>query len=156
MSQISKSIMVVVFVLACTNVFANDLAGDWKNPDPKGGLTRIVVSKGASDNAWQIQAWGACSPTDCDWGRIDLQMLGDAPNDKTGKYGFAHWDHKFADTFITLRITKGILVVETYDFFKDGSGRANYCSTAKMERQKTEVDLVRLSRFLLARVLRFW
>ena len=52
------------------------------------------------------------------------------------KYGFASWDHKFADTHLTLRLEKGELVVESYTVFKDKSGRSNYRSKATFKKAK--------------------
>jgi hypothetical protein len=113
------------------NVLAQGLVGDWRNANPEGGLTRVVIS--VDDNAaWKIQAWRKCHPEDCDWGRIELQVFGDNVGDKEAKYGFAHWDHKFKDTYIIVRIEDKKLHVETFDIFKDESGRSNYRSTATL------------------------
>lgn len=43
---------------------SSPFSGDWTNPDPEGGLTRLIVSE--QSGAWSIQAWGKCHPTDCD------------------------------------------------------------------------------------------
>ena len=138
MSTINMQTLSAAALLLALNAsaYADDLAGEWKNANPQGGLTRVVVTNDAKADTWKIQAWGECLPTDCDWGTIDLQVLGDAVTRKPIKYGFAHWAPSFADKFMTLRIEKGMLLVEVFTIFKDG--RANFLSTAKMERLKAK------------------
>lgn len=40
----------------------------------------------------------------------------------------AHYDFGFAETIVTGRLDNGTLIVDTFDKFKDGSGRSNYCA----------------------------
>ena len=52
---------------------AANIAGTWKNIDAKtGGVTKVVVANGNV----QIRCFGACSPTDCDWGTTALAVAG--------------------------------------------------------------------------------
>ena len=42
--------------------------------------------------------------------------------------GFATWDHRFADTYLTLRVENERIVGESYTLFKDKSDRPHYRS----------------------------
>ena len=43
------------------------------------------------------------------------------------KYGYATWDHKFAEMHVTLRLEKSwVMTVEDFTIFKDKSKRSNY------------------------------
>jgi hypothetical protein len=104
-----------------------DFAGKWVNSDDRtGGLTRLEIRK--QEKGWTIQAWGAAGGGEIDQGRVTLHLLGDTAGDTDMKYGIASWDHKFKDTYLTLRLEKDELIVEDFNVFKDDSGRSNYRS----------------------------
>src|SRR5262245_256884 len=100
-------------------VAGDDFAGKWVNSDDKtGGLAGLEISK--KDKVWTIQAWGAGGGGEIDQGKVTLHLLGDTAGDAKMKYGIASWDHKFKETYLTLRLEKGELVVEYFNVFKDG------------------------------------
>lgn len=100
--------------------------GTWTNVDgDTRGLTKVQITKVGSEH--KVQAWGACEPTDCDWGKTDLTMLGTSVSDTTpNDYAFGEWDHGFKDATVTMDLTRSGIVVDMYNVFKDGSGRENY------------------------------
>jgi len=125
MTRIVSLSMLALLLGSSLSVAADPFAGKWVNTDEKtDSITRLQIK--AEGDSWVIQAWGKCHPTDCDWGKAPLHVLGDSPGDKEMKYGLAHWDHKFADAYITLHFEKGELVPETYEVYKDKSGRSNF------------------------------
>jgi hypothetical protein len=130
------SLAVFALLLGSSPGRADDpFAGKWVNVDEMTrGLTRLEIEK--KGDAWVIRAWGKCHPTDCDWGKVTLHLLGDSVSDKQMKHGLAQWDHKFKDSHLTLRLEQGELVVVSFDVFKDGSGRSNYRSTYKFKKGK--------------------
>jgi hypothetical protein len=101
------------------------LVGTWTNPDvDTRGLTEIEIT---SDRAgYHVQAWGQCHPVDCDWGEVDLDVLGTAVTDNSAQYAIGSWDHGFKDTILTIDINDDELIADFYNVFKDGSGRSNY------------------------------
>jgi hypothetical protein len=131
-----------------------DCAGKWSNVDEKSrGITRIQVS--IVGKTWKIRAWAAGDGGENDQGETTLSLLGDyvfcprcvqSPAPTTTElrkglpgelpkaasrvpdmnYGFAHWDFKFMDSFLTLRREKDNLVAEEFNIFKDDSERTNY------------------------------
>lgn len=114
-------------------IAADAFVGKWVNTDEKtAGLTRLEIGK--ADKGWTIRAWGAAGGGKADQGQVMLHLFGDAAGDTEVKHGFASWDHKFKETHLTLRLEKGDLVVEDFNVFKDGSGRANYRMTYRFKR----------------------
>ena len=132
----SVSVVSVALLLGSQVASAgDDFAGKWVNADKETrGLTRIEIS--GKEGKWTIQAWGAGGGGEIDQGKVTLNLLGDSVSDKDMKYGFASWDHKFADVHLTLRLEKGELVVEDYTVFKDNSGRSNYRSKSTFKKAK--------------------
>ena len=52
---------------------ANQLIGTWLNQEPStGGVTQIVIT--TESGALRAHVWGACEPTDCDWGVAELTL----------------------------------------------------------------------------------
>lgn len=69
-----------MFCADCYNnkLFYQQVKGSWYNIDENtGGVTKITIEK--PDSEIFVQAWGACVPQDCDWGRtlgiIDANIL---------------------------------------------------------------------------------
>ncbi len=80
---------------------ASPLVGTWQacNKATR-GIVRVEISEVAG--VLHVHVFGACSPTPCDWG--DVKGL----------------------AYATGLLDAGSLLVENYNTFKDGSGRANY------------------------------
>ena len=107
--------------------------GRWTNVNKENpGVTRLEIKAG--EKAATLQAWGKCSPEDCDWGATTLHLLGNTVSDRDLPYGFASWDHRFKVAHMTLRIEKGVLVAELFDIFTDDSGRSNFRSIHRFRR----------------------
>ncbi len=105
---------------------ANDpFVGTWTNVDPgTGGITKIQITRDQSGH--HIEAWGACVPDDCQWGKVDLDLLGTSVQDTTPDYALGNWDPGFKDATIALQVVEDGLVADLYNVFKDDSGRADY------------------------------
>jgi hypothetical protein len=106
-----------VFLLsyAATAIAADSIAGSWINENSgTGGVTRVVIR---SDGAQSfVHAWGACHPSDCDWGEV--QCAADGTGCK------AIWDHGFATTAMQIVPLEGGRLQVNYEFdFNDNSGR---------------------------------
>lgn len=101
--------------------------GKWTNTDANtNSTTRLVITN--DEGKLAIQGFGKCSPKDCDWGTTDLHICS-VRSPAAGVVGFASWDAKFKDRHIVLRLKKGQLVVESFEIYKDDSGRTNHSAT---------------------------
>jgi hypothetical protein len=109
------------------------LSGRFENVDPHtGGLTALELS--SSSAGQNARGFGACSPTDCDWGAVSVHQLGNSISDPTPRVGLATWEHGFATTHMTIRAQRtGVLIAETFTLFHDGSGRADYRQTYSLK-----------------------
>jgi len=104
-----------------------NIIGKWNNCDKNTrGLVRLVL--GTKGTTLTVQGFGACVPTPCDWGVVEGIAYGDSVVATEAIAFSAHYDFGFKETIVTGYLDSGTLIVETYDRFKDGSGRSNYYS----------------------------
>lgn len=129
------------------------LLGTWVSFDTAtGGIVRVVVDRRGGRLA--VRAFGAASPAPRDWGEVAgdafagavasaasavdgedsaIQENPETPEDIahapaaavgfTARYGFG-----FLDTLLAAYLNRRLLVVDSYNVFRDGSGRASYFS----------------------------
>ena len=103
------------------------LLGTWTNCDHHTrGLVRLVI--GHAGTAISIHAFGACTPTPCDWGQIPAEVYSTGVTSTAGIGFTAHYKFAFKETIIVGFEELGVLTVETFDHFTDKSGRADYYS----------------------------
>jgi len=101
------------------------LIGTWVNVNT---ATRDIVKVVLSNNGGSlgVHAFGACSPTPCDWGEVSGQayaasVAGGAAVAFTASYGFG-----FKNTVLTGHLDGQHLIVDDFNIFEDGSGRSPY------------------------------
>jgi hypothetical protein len=103
----------------------SELVGDWVNTDKATrGIVRLVLTN--VNGALMIRAFGACNKEPCDWGEVktSIYSLG---VDSQRAVGFkASYDFQFMETLLAAYLNKRILVVDSYNTFKDESGRLRY------------------------------
>ena len=95
--------------------------GTWHNVDQ---FTRSItkLSFGGDASSRTIHAWGACSPTDCDWGDTAFYPLRDLADPVLAR-GFAIWEFGFVTIYLSVSVEDHQLRVDTFNLFHDGSGR---------------------------------
>ena len=111
--------------------------GLWVNPAATGGLAKVAI--GGTAAAPVIHAFGQCSPTPCDWGKVRGITYGPSISASVGNNVLAPYTFSFkkAQLAITYRHPlKGAdtLTVTSYNEFTDGSGRSNYAKTETLVR----------------------
>jgi hypothetical protein len=106
--------------------------GIWVGVKKDASLPKLEITREGND--LRIQAWGKCTPTDCDWGVVPLHLLGDSISARDLPYGFATWDQNFKVSHMVLHLEKGVLIAEDYSIFTDKSGRSNYRSVSRFKR----------------------
>jgi hypothetical protein len=112
-----------------------DFIGTWVNKDANTrGVTRLVITS-AGGNKLNIQVFGQCHPTDCDWGTTSLVTYGLNVQDSDHKYATANYNKNFANSFLTLSAASTEVMLQGYTQFVDNSGRQNYYSREYFQRQ---------------------
>jgi len=104
-----------------------NLTGKWNCCD-KNTRNIVQVVLGTKGNALTVQVFGACSPSPCDWGVVEGIAYGDSVTATDAIAFSARYDFNFKETIVTGLLDNGTLIVETYNRFKDASGRSNYYS----------------------------
>ena len=105
------------------------LAGSWVNTDSKTpSITSIVVR--LEGDRTLVHAWGACSPSDCDWGeRVAEDWNGTA---------VVNWDQGFAVDHVQLILQPdGRLLLVKRTEYRDGSGRTDTDGAEFFTREST-------------------
>ncbi len=112
---------------------ASTMVGTWVNADRNTrGITKIIITE--SGNQYEIQAFGSCSPTDCDWGRSALTTYGSTVSDATHKAGTAQFNPGFAQTTLALKQSGNQVFLDGFTRFTDNSARQNYHNTHTFRR----------------------
>jgi hypothetical protein len=107
--------------------------GSWKNVNSAtNSLTAIKIGGTAAFPV--IDAFGACSPTACDWGKVRGIAYGASISSTVGRSVLAPYVFGFKKSQLSIsygRNAKGVevLVVGEYNEFTDGSARSNYSMT---------------------------
>jgi hypothetical protein len=103
------------------------LLGTWFNTDKQtGGLVRMTLAGSPGD--FTVQAFGAASPAPLDWGKVPAVAYAAGVASPAGMAFSATYDFGFVESFLAAYTKSGILVLDTFNVFKDGSGRSNYFS----------------------------
>jgi hypothetical protein len=116
---------------AGANVDPAGLIGTWSNCDKATrGLLKLVIAQ--SGAGITVQAFGACTPTPCDWGSAaGIEYAADVSSTVAVALS-AYYKFSFKETIVVGHVDEGSLLVETFDHFTDGSGRSNYYSRYHM------------------------
>jgi hypothetical protein len=101
------------------------LLGTWWATDK---ATDSVVRLELADRAgsFVVHAFGACTPAPCDWGERAAVPYAATVSSRDAMAFSAVYDFGFMETLLAAYMKGGILVLDTFNAFKDGSGRASY------------------------------
>ncbi len=109
------------------------MLGNWTNVNPN---TRDIVRIMITDvgGAVEVHAWGACSPTPCDWGTVKAILYApnvSAPLPADAQYLEADFPQSFAQVKLIIDPTPvgGELRAVALTRFTDNSGRSNEVNT---------------------------
>ena len=113
------------------NVSSNPsgLSGTWMAVKGSGGITQLIVTE--SSGALQIHPYGACSPTDCDWGVQPASEFSDSPTSSTPVGLQSSINETFASRFLQGHFIQGstgetLLEITTQTTFAKGDPRYDY------------------------------
>jgi hypothetical protein len=88
------------------------------------GFAKLIVSN--RDGKLFVQAFAAAAPDLCDWGEVEAHPFADRVDSRKGAGFAAHYDTGSSEVVFQANMNLGLLVVLTFNRFKDGSSRANY------------------------------
>jgi len=108
------------------SVPVTSFSGRWRNIDSHTrGITTVEID--VSGNQASVHAWGACHPTDCDWGRVQASLYAPGVSSREVRSLGAVYTTSFSQTTLTLRLVAAdSLEVESATHFTDQSGRSDY------------------------------
>jgi hypothetical protein len=101
------------------------LLGDWRNTNAEGGIARIVC-RGGEAGQMAVQVWGRGTEGMNDWGTVSAPVYAFAFESKQAGAFNAVFDLGYEDVHLQANVKSGVLVVASFNRFKDRSGRSNY------------------------------
>jgi hypothetical protein len=112
------------------------LLGDWRNTNAGGGIARIVCRNG-DGGEMVVQAWGNGSEQRVagsgqellgmnDWGTVPAPVYAFTFESKQAGAFNAVFDLGYEEVHMQANVKAGVLVVASFNRFKDRSGRSNY------------------------------
>ena len=104
------------------------LIGNWTNCDPSTrSLVRAALTTTPKKGIVNLELFGACHPTPCDWGVVPAHVFASNVGSKDAVAFSASYKFDFKETFVTgMLIEPGLLMIELYSHFTDGSDRMDY------------------------------
>jgi len=97
------------------------LLGDWRNTNPAGGIARIVCERSGDDRLLV-----RCHSAVREWGTVEAPVFAFAFDDKKAAAFSAVFDFGFEEVRLQVNVKAGVLVVASFNRFRDGSGRSGY------------------------------
>ena len=130
MRYINKFAAITATLLSPLAVFAEsgDFIGEWVNVDAQTRhITRFVITPSGTDaDLMNVQVYGKCHPSDCDWGITDLHLYGENITDSDYQFATAIYDQSFKENTITMELRDdNRLMVSSFSRFYNGD-RENY------------------------------
>ena len=101
------------------------LVGTWVNVN---AATRDIVKIVLTNNGGSlgVHAYGACSPTPCDWGQVRGQAYAASVAGGSAVAFTANYAFGFKNTTLTGHLNGEHMIADDFNVFEDGSGRSPY------------------------------
>ncbi len=112
-------------------VTSTPLVGTWNNVNPATrDVVKVVIA--AAGSGIKVDAFGACSPTPCNWGNVAGTAYAANVSSSPAVAFSAQYKFSFAQAILVGHLQGKNLIIETFTHFTDGSGRDDYYSTDTM------------------------
>jgi hypothetical protein len=99
--------------------------GTWVNTmRDSQSFVKLIISN--RDGKLFVQAFSAAAPDLCDWGEVEACVYADRVDSRKGTGFGARIDTGSIDVAFQANMNLGLLVLLTFNRFKDGDSRANY------------------------------
>ncbi len=135
---LAASLAAAAFILPAA-ADTDDFFGRWSNTNPNTrDITRVEI--GAYRDGPALRVYGACTPAECEWGKVEANIytgtVGGNPY-QDGKVMTGSFDAGFARKLLILRrVGPDRLRYEILNHFKDGSGRSDYYVAGELARDR--------------------
>jgi len=107
------------------------LAGTYTNIDhATRDIVKLVIA--VAGTGITVHAFGACSPTPCDWGSVSGLAYAANVSSSPAIAFSAAYRFSFSQVILTGRVQGKQLIVDAFTHFTDGSGRSDYYMTNVM------------------------
>ena len=104
---------------------ADALQGTWKNVNPlTGQISRMIIN--LADNKFLLNCFGKVENGEMDWGLTTVELFSSNVSSQEIEGFIGNYDFGFMETRIVCNIKYGVVVIQSYNLFKDGSNRNNY------------------------------
>ena len=131
-SALAAGAILAVPIGASAQSASPGLMGDWYGSGS--GVVQLVFAPSTVSNALTLHAYGACSPSPCDWGTVPVTIYAANVGAAQGGTGLATFVTNFSATTLIATLVGTTLRVRTYTRFTDGSGRSNYANIVDLHR----------------------
>lgn len=127
--RVALTALAALTLASSAHAATSDFVGTWTNTNPATrGITRLVFTPNG-DGTLNVQVFGKCSPTDCDWGKASVLTYGANVSDADHWMGSAVYAKGFSNTMLVMNLFPNrSLSVQSLTQFVDKSGRQNYAS----------------------------
>lgn len=100
------------------------MLGTWVNTSPETDhIVQFVATE--RESAFVVRTYGAGEPDPIDWGEVAAVPCAIEATEEIAGFS-ATYDFGTVETLLAAYGAKGVLVIQTYTKFKDGSGRPDY------------------------------
>jgi hypothetical protein len=117
--------MTVMEATAAASLDLSVLLGDWRNTNAEGGISRIVCEL-AGDARMTIHCYANFGREIRDWGNADAPVFALTFDGRQAGAFSAVYDFGFEEVRLQANVKLGVLVVASFNRFRDESGRSNY------------------------------
>jgi hypothetical protein len=101
------------------------LLGEWLNTNAAGSIARIVC-QATGDGRMTVACEGRSVPEPRPWGRVDAPVYAFTFESREAGAFSAVFDLDFMEIRLQANVKSGVLVVASFNHFRDDSGRSNY------------------------------
>ena len=110
---------------SAASVDPSALVGTWVSTNrATRGIVKLILAH--KEGRFTVQAFGALPDAANDWGAVEALAFAGGVELRDGVSFKAFYDFGFMETALAAYLNKRILVVDSYNTFKDDSGRCNY------------------------------
>jgi hypothetical protein len=107
------------------------LEGTWTNVNhATEDIVKAVIT--ASGSKLEVELFGACVPTPCDWGKVSAVPYAASVSSSKAIAFTANFNFGFSQVIATGHLQGKDLILEIYTVFTDGSGRSSYYASNTM------------------------